>query len=183
MVYSKKNSELAADNISQLYCDNTGNIWVLSQHFYSGFGLAVFSGENSVEYNKNNSGILDQMLHCIYCDEQETPGSEPMAGFNGLMAKAGNYSIRAGLHYMGTWESGKGMPTARAWLGSTVANGKIYVFGGYSGLRGNDPVYENCNQEYDPATDTWSIKSSMSVSKCKTKACTVGDKIYVIGGL
>ena len=182
ITYTKSNSELPNDNISQLYCDESGNVWVLTQHFYTGYGLAMFSGENSVEYNKKNSGIIDQMLQCIYCDDQGNIWIGTDGGLQRYDGESWELINTGGLYYMGTWESGSGMPTPRAFLSSAVFKGKIYVFGGYSGIRGNDPVYENTNQEYDPATDTWKTKSSMSTCKGSTCACTVGDKIYVIGG-
>lgn len=78
-----------------------------------------------------------------------------------------------------TWVEKTQMPTARGYLGVAVVNGKIYAIGG-SGPTGT-------NEEYDPATDTWTTKASMpdpqesfSERGCAIVACQ--GKIYCIGG-
>jgi len=46
-------------------------------------------------------------------------------------------------------------------LTGAVVNGKLYVFGGYSGPSG---VF-NFVEEYDPATDTWTSKAPMPTTR------------------
>ena len=52
----------------------------------------------------------------------------------------------------GTWISLASMPTARKGLMVGVIDGKIYAIGGSNG------TYLDVNEEYDPATNTWTIK-------------------------
>jgi len=53
-----------------------------------------------------------------------------------------------------TWVSKAPMQVARSGVGVAVVNGKIYAIGGSTekGLVGT-------NEEYDPATDTWTYKA------------------------
>ncbi|TAN35725.1 hypothetical protein EPN27_03260, partial [Patescibacteria group bacterium] len=102
-----------------------------------------------------------------------------------------------------TWATKTGMPTARAYGGVAVANGKIYAMGGkfYAGTAGyiqtiyagdititltyypgGSDVIVSSNEEYDPATDTWAIKTSMPVGKTGIVSSSANNKIYVIGG-
>ena len=59
-------------------------------------------------------------------------------------------------------------------------NGKFYVFGGYGG--GNPYGVFNFVQEYDPAGDTWSSKTSMPTKRSAAIAATYNNEIYVFGG-
>ncbi|GMQ82909.1 MAG: hypothetical protein BMS9Abin05_2375 [Rhodothermia bacterium] len=68
------------------------------------------------------------------------------------------------------------MPTARHSIATSVANGKICAIGGSTGL-----VFSTV-EEYDPATDTWTTKTSMPGPRTALSASTVNGKIYAIGG-
>ncbi len=59
-----------------------------------------------------------------------------------------------------------------------VANGKIYLFGGYNSRLG----YLSSMEVYDPAIDRWESKRPMSVARGFLSSAVVEDKIYVIGG-
>jgi hypothetical protein len=70
------------------------------------------------------------------------------------------------------------MPTPRAIsLSSSVVNGIIYVIGGINGERAFSTV-----EAYDPATDTWTGKTSMPEVRGMFATSVVGGKIYAIGG-
>ncbi len=77
-----------------------------------------------------------------------------------------------------SWTTMEPMPTARAWLGVAVVNGKIYAIGGYNYGSG----YLGINEEYDPATNTWVTKTSMPTPRDSFGIAVVENKIYVIGG-
>ncbi len=73
-----------------------------------------------------------------------------------------------------TWTR-KGDIPARKDVGSTsVVDGKIYAFGGYSNGRSA--------HEYDPVTDTWTRKADMPIARYGLSTSVVGGKIYTIGG-
>jgi len=80
-----------------------------------------------------------------------------------------------------SWATKTPMPTSRAYLGATVIDNKIYAVGGISGPI---PGWYNVstNEEYDPATNTWTSKTSMSTSRHQVSVTAVNGKIYVIGG-
>jgi hypothetical protein len=70
------------------------------------------------------------------------------------------------------------MPTARTTFSSTsVVDGIIYVIGGVS----NEPAFSTV-EAYDPATDTWTEKTSMSRARGFLATSVVNGKIYAIGG-
>ena len=67
------------------------------------------------------------------------------------------------------------MPTARSLLQANVVGGKIYLIGG--------DVNGTFNEVYDPATDTWSTKTSMPTAEYAYASGVVDNKIYVISDL
>jgi hypothetical protein len=72
------------------------------------------------------------------------------------------------------------MQKPRAWPGTGVVNGKIYVFGA-TGV-GRDAVASISTEEYDPVTDTWTFKSDMPAVVGPMAASSVNDLIYIFGG-
>lgn len=66
------------------------------------------------------------------------------------------------------------MPTARSSFGVGVVNKKIYAIGGF-------PI-TNVNEEYDPSTDTWTIRKPMPTARMSFAIAVCQNKIYVIGG-
>jgi N-acetylneuraminic acid mutarotase len=84
-----------------------------------------------------------------------------------------------------TWMSKAPMQQARSGLGVVVVNGKIYAIGG-STRKGGPQVftggYVGTNEEYDPDTDTWTLKASMPTPRSDFHLEVVHNKIYCIGG-
>jgi N-acetylneuraminic acid mutarotase len=82
-----------------------------------------------------------------------------------------------------TWQTKSSMPTPRSDLSASVVDGKIYLVGGkhYSGVT---PNYNetDINEVYDPATDTWSAKTSMPTGVQGYASVVFDHKIYVMGG-
>jgi N-acetylneuraminic acid mutarotase len=83
-----------------------------------------------------------------------------------------------------TWETKTAMPTARFELQANVANGKIYLIGGYvPELSAFPNATSSLNEVYDPATDSWTTKAPIPVATRDYPSAVVDNKIYVIGGL
>jgi len=92
-----------------------------------------------------------------------------------------------------SWALKAPMHEARAHLGVTVANGKIYAIGGSTesgqwtisnGFIGTvTGGFVGTNEEYDPATDTWTLKKPMPTPRAGFAIAAYQNKIYCIGGL
>jgi len=92
-----------------------------------------------------------------------------------------------------SWTSKAPMQVARSDLGVAAVNGKIYAIGGNT-ENGHVPnTSENdykalgwivaTNEEYDPATDTWTFKKPMPTPRCNFGIAVYQNKIYCIGGI
>jgi hypothetical protein len=86
-----------------------------------------------------------------------------------------------------TWATKAPMPTARAGLGVVAVNGKIYAIGGTTAGGQYPPDVSGSglvgtNEEYDPATDTWTTKASMPTPRDYFAIAAYQNKIYCIGG-
>jgi len=79
------------------------------------------------------------------------------------------------------WSMKTPMPTARHAPGVAIVNDIIYVIGG---SLSNSPSTLNVStvEAYDPLTNTWSTKASMSVPRAELGVGVVNGKIYAIGG-
>ncbi len=91
-----------------------------------------------------------------------------------------------------TWTTLTPMPTGRLNFGIAVYQNKIYVIGGQNTSYAIPGPYfvdyeaagvTGVNEVYDPATDTWEIKTSMPTARNYLQANVVEGKIYLIGGL
>ena len=69
------------------------------------------------------------------------------------------------------------MPIVRAYLTSSVVDGKIYCIGGI-----NNSTVLSTVQAYDPVTDTWETKANMPTATYELTSSVVNGKIYCIGG-
>jgi len=86
-----------------------------------------------------------------------------------------------------TWTPKAPMRQARAGLGVAAVNGKIYAIGGTPASGQYPPDCFNgssvgTNEEYDPATDTWTYKASMPTPRDYFAIVAYGNKIYCIDG-
>ena len=80
-----------------------------------------------------------------------------------------------------SWTTKASMPTARAQLGVAVVNGKIYAIGGGNNTAAG-PTVLSVNEEYDPATNTWTTKEPMPTARHSFGIAVYENKIYCIGG-
>ncbi len=74
------------------------------------------------------------------------------------------------------WIKCKPLSPLRSQFGSTVAEGKIFVFGGVH----NDRL--NLVEMFDPKTKEWTTGFSMFSPRSGCACASVGNKIYLIGG-
>jgi len=91
-----------------------------------------------------------------------------------------------------TWVSEAPMHEARENLGIAAVNGKIYAIGGdtLSGLWTYSMGFSGkptggvvgTNEEYDPATNTWTFKTPMLTPRTGFAIASYENKIYCIGG-
>ena len=84
------------------------------------------------------------------------------------------------------WTKRKPMALPAHHLALTEYRGKIYVFGGFTagtvdGLAAWTPI-DNAF-EYDPIKDSWRALAPMPTKRGAAVAATVGNKMYVIGGV
>jgi N-acetylneuraminic acid mutarotase len=76
-----------------------------------------------------------------------------------------------------SWSTIAPMPQARAAMGATTVNGKLYVMGGWiNGVRTNTALV------YDPAANSWSPIAAMPTARDHVKAVAIAGKIYAVGG-
>lgn len=78
-----------------------------------------------------------------------------------------------------TWTRGINAPRDRGGATAVVANGRIFVIGGYD-TSARTPVPEV--DVFDPATGTWSQAANLPTPRYLAAAAAVGGKIYVMGG-
>ncbi len=79
-----------------------------------------------------------------------------------------------------TWSTMAPLPSARYGHGVAVANGKIYVIGGFG--YGGVTDYVDSIEEYNPATNTWTTKNPIPEGQRYFGIVSINDKIYIIGG-
>lgn len=78
-----------------------------------------------------------------------------------------------------TWAEMSTMPTERAWLTSSVVDGKIYCIGG----KNDNNSTIKANECYDPITNTWTTKKSLEAYAVISKTSeSCGEYIYIFGG-
>ena len=81
-----------------------------------------------------------------------------------------------------SWERKADMPTAKRNVSVTVVDGKIYAIGGTDSSNCPPSKVFSSVEEYDPITSTWVKKADMPTPRAGISLCTVGGKIYAIGG-
>ena len=95
----------------------------------------------------------------------------------------------------GSWTTKASMSQARSGLGVAAVNDKIYAIGGTT-ARGSIPSIPGSavlgfvdiggivgtNEEYDPATNTWTTKTPMPTPRIVFATAVYNNKIYCMGG-
>jgi N-acetylneuraminic acid mutarotase len=98
-------------------------------------------------------------------------------------AVAATFSVSAAENF---WITKAPMNTARVGAGVATVDGMIYVMGGSQRHFASDTeffyVTINSTEAYNPATDTWTEKASMSTSRGDFGTAVYQNKIYCIGG-
>ncbi|MBI4569006.1 MAG: hypothetical protein HY719_11485 [Planctomycetes bacterium] len=74
------------------------------------------------------------------------------------------------------WLKRAPMVTARAGLGVAAAEGKIYA------VTGAGVGYSQAVEQYDPTTDAWATKKSISTARYRPGVAELNGMVYVIGG-
>ncbi|MBN1358931.1 hypothetical protein JW988_09220 [Candidatus Bathyarchaeota archaeon] len=83
-----------------------------------------------------------------------------------------------------TWVSKARMNQARTGLGVVAVGGKIYAIGGTASNHPSLPdSVLGTNEEYDPATNTWTIKAPMPTPRTKFVIAAYKNQIFCIGGI
>ena len=81
-----------------------------------------------------------------------------------------------------TWQKVADMPTPREAPKAAVVDGIIYVFGGFSQKKGAKTEYPVRVEAYNPATDRWTRKKDMPISRLYFGIGVVAGNVYLIGG-
>ncbi len=81
-----------------------------------------------------------------------------------------------------SWVSKAPMHVARSALGVVALNGKIYAIGGSTSTRYPLDAFVGTNEEYNLATNSWTIKASMPTPRAYFAIAAYQNKIYCIGG-
>jgi len=79
----------------------------------------------------------------------------------------------------GKWSTAPNIPVARSGHTAAVLHGKIHVFGGRSGGRGETL---NDHWVFDPQTTKWTRAEPMPAPRTGAVAINYGDAIYLLGG-
>lgn len=82
----------------------------------------------------------------------------------------------------GRWSSGARIPAPRQAAASAVLGSRLYVVGGMVEVNGRQ-VPTALVESYDLLTDTWRREPPLPVAVGYAAAATVGDAIYVAGGV
>jgi hypothetical protein len=164
-----------------------------------GFGLVVVSGKIYAigGLNGNNVPLSTTEVYNPQTDEwtSKMPMPTPRSGFAIEVYENKIYVIggTVGNGFVGnnevydpvsnTWETKTSMPTPRADLCANLVNDNIYLIGGKK-YSSTTPYYNetNINEVYDPANDSWSIKTPLPTPVQGYASVVANNKIYVMGG-
>ncbi|MCW4024031.1 MAG: hypothetical protein NWF01_03235 [Candidatus Bathyarchaeota archaeon] len=79
-----------------------------------------------------------------------------------------------------TWEKKQPLYPARDKMDANVVDGKIYVIGGIGAVRSDKQGFDSLTEVYDPATDSWTQKTSPPKLMSSHLSCVIDKKIYII---
>ena len=106
----------------------------------------------------------------------------PLSGPNGLQATVAGLpavDVTFAASALGDfWVGVQAMPSPRRWVASAVVNGILYVAGG----RDAGGSAKNNLYAYDPATNTWSTRHTMSTARVGAMGWAQNGLFYVAGG-
>ena len=120
------------------------------------------SHQVTIKFSPMEFGLENGTLSILSNDFERSPFSISMSGIGTTVID---------------WTTKASMPTATAYFGVGVVNGRIYAVGG----AGGDGIVSNL-LEYDPITNSWSNKTPMLTPRQGLAVCAVDNKIYAIGG-
>ncbi|KAM5195060.1 kelch-like protein 4 isoform 5-T5 [Hipposideros larvatus] len=81
------------------------------------------------------------------------------------------------------WNLCSPMSKRRGCVAAATYNGFIYVVGGHDAPTSNHcSRLHDCVERYDPKYDLWSTVAPLSFPRDSVALCTLGDKLYVVGG-
>jgi N-acetylneuraminic acid mutarotase len=81
-----------------------------------------------------------------------------------------------------TWGTpGSRMPTTRSALAYGVYNNRIYIAGGEFQDPTQQTVFRTF-EEYDPASNTWSVLPPMAIARHGVAAAVIGNRFYAVSG-
>jgi N-acetylneuraminic acid mutarotase len=80
-----------------------------------------------------------------------------------------------------TWSPRASMSEDRALLSAAAVGGRIFALGG-SRQTANTSQDLSDNEEYDPATDTWTARTRVPVDMAGQAAVPIAGRLYIIGG-
>lgn len=109
-------------------------------------------------------------------------GTSSLAGAAGWSLGQCCSSVYAYTPSTDTWEIRADMPTGRAGLGVVAANAKIYAIGGLVQIYTVAEVLLAV-EEYDPITDTWSVKANLPDQRAGSCTIALDERIHVLGGI
>jgi N-acetylneuraminic acid mutarotase len=155
-----------------------------SQNF-SSYVITGLSGNWTVKLNFPGQNFANGTIYYLPSENQTTITVTPNPTTSPTPTPPPNIA--------GYWTPKASMQTARSNLGVAVVNDKIYAIGG-STENGYNPNtvgtdYKsrgwivNTNEEYDPETDTWTLKTPMPTSRYNFAITAYQNKIYCIGGV
>lgn len=114
----------------------------------------------SYNYSDSVSKIKDKILN----------NTKKLDGLTGKIRTGG--MVNAYLAFEPGWEKKADMIVGREEFAAVACNEKIYAIGGH----------DNTVEEYNPDTDTWTMKATLPGVGQRISAVELAGKIYVIGG-
>ena len=176
-VYNTTNSSLSSNIVSSISVGLNDTIYLgVGANKYN-YSFATFDGDSWSVFKTDNSGLLSNNVQVLVSDDQGNTWIGTDTGlmlFDGENWEIANTGMIAGI---GTWSQKSIMPTHAHAITSSVVNGKIYVFGGYS-----KGIFYGVTNEYNPVTDSWASKSDMPTERSFLSTSVLNGKIYAIGG-
>ncbi|MEZ4709684.1 MAG: S8 family serine peptidase [Caldilineaceae bacterium] len=162
--------------------------------YYYAIGGWVEDGAGDATFGSSPSGANERYNTCTQRWETMSPLPAGLANLaavmlNGKIYVAGGESFdffssrpQESLYIYdlatNSWSVGATFPAKLSGVAMAAHNGKLYTFGGWTGVIESDQVFE-----YDPNGGVWTAKAPMpGGTRRYAAAATLGGKIYVVGG-